>query len=75
MTATAAEMSEKQMLALILEKLDKIELELSELRYPEEELIKEDFIERVEKASKRAKEGKVRRYSAGEFKEENSTGL
>ncbi|MDI6902309.1 MAG: hypothetical protein QMC77_01065 [Methanocellales archaeon] len=70
MTTAAVEMSEKQMLTLILEKLDRIELELSELRYPEEELIKEDFIESVEKASKRAKEGKVRRYSAEEFKEE-----
>ncbi|MDI6640280.1 MAG: hypothetical protein QMD78_05615 [Methanocellales archaeon] len=40
MTTAAVEMSEKQMLTLILEKLDRIELELSELRYPEEELIK-----------------------------------
>jgi uncharacterized membrane protein len=58
--------SEKQLLLQIIKKLDAIEQKLDEV-YPPEEPIREKFIKEVEKAEKRVKEGKFKRYTLEEF--------
>lgn len=60
--------NEKQLLLQIIKKLDAIEQKLDEVIYPPEEFIKEEFIKKVEKAEKRVKEGKAKKYTLGEFK-------
>lgn len=72
MTATVSKMSEKQMFALILEKLDHIETKLIEQHFPEEESIREEFVRKVEAAEERVSRGKVKRYTLDQFKREFS---
>ncbi|MFH1773918.1 MAG: hypothetical protein ABH874_03040 [Methanobacteriota archaeon] len=72
MTATASKMSEKQMFALILRKLDRIETKLMEQHYPEEESIREEFVREVEAAEERVRRGNVKRYTPEQFKKEFS---
>jgi|GEM_PF-6847978 len=72
MTATISKVSERQMFALILEKLDRIENRLIEQYFPEEESIRDDFIRKVEAAEERVSKGKVKHYTPEQFKREFS---
>lgn len=72
MTATISKISEKQMLTLILKKLDHIEAKLMEQHYPEESLIREELVGKVEAAEKRVSKGRAKRYTPEQFKKEFS---
>ncbi len=50
MAATVSKMSKKQMFALILGKLNRIEATLMEQHFPDEESIRKEFVRKVEAA-------------------------
>lgn len=58
----------------ILKKLDKIESDILEMKYPPEEKINPKVIERVEAAEKRIEEGKGKKYTVDQFKKKFSLG-
>ncbi len=64
--------SDRKILNIILEKLDRIESEILDMKYPEEEKINPGVIARVEAAEKRIAMGKGKKYTADRFKEKFS---
>lgn len=66
--------TDREILNLILKKLDKIESDILEMKYPPEEKIKPEFIERVKAAEGRIAEGKGKRYTVDQFKKKFSLG-
>ncbi len=59
----------REILNIILEKLDRIESEILDMKYPEEEKINPGVIARVEAAEKRIATGEGKKYTADQFKE------
>ncbi len=64
--------TEKEILGLILKKLDRIESEILEMKYPPEDRIKPEVVSRVEAAEERIAEGKGKKYTVEQFKKKFS---